>query len=223
MLTSAVWGLIALVITFVLVEPYAILDWDRFTHDIKEQANMVRRISDYPYTRQYIETTPYLYQLIQLGRWGLGWPLVVLSLVGVGWACCKGISPRASLLFIFLSMIIPAAILIFNNSIFYLVIAMAITFGCLLVTSFFRNESGRVSMLLLSWIIPYVLITGSFDVKFIRYSLPFIPLTTLFASAFLVHWATSKSIRKRFTGVITLGITIPVSYTHLTLPTSPYV
>ena len=211
MLTSAVWGLIALVITFVLVEPYAILDWDRFTHDIKEQANMVRRISDYPYTRQYIETTPYLYQLIQLGRWGLGWPLVVLSLVGVGWACCKGISPRASLLFIFLSMIIPATILIFNNSIFYLVIAMAITFGCLLVTSFFRNESGRVSMLLLSWIIPYVLITGSFDVKFIRYSLPFIPLTTLFASAFLVHWATSKSIRKRFTGVITLGITILIT------------
>ena len=172
---------------------------------------MVRRISDYPYTRQYIDTTPYLYQLIQLGRWGLGWPLAVLSLVGVGWACCKGISPKASLFFLLFSLIIPAAILILNNSIFYVVIAMTITLGSLLFTSLFRNESGRVSMLLLSWVIPYVLITGSFDVKFTRYTLPFIPLTTLFASAFLVHWASSDSIRKRLTGVTTLAITILIT------------
>ena len=210
-ITSAVWGLIALVITFILVEPYAILDWGRFTQDIKEQSDMVRRISDYPYTRQYIDTTPYLYQLIQLGRWGLGWPLAVLSFVGVGWACCRGISSKASLFFLLFSLIIPAAILILNNSIFYVVIAMTITLGSLLFTSFFRNESGRVSMLLLSWVIPYVLITGSFDVKFTRYTLPFIPLTTLFASAFLIHWATSDSIRKRLTGVTTLAITILIT------------
>ena len=66
-------------------------------------------------------------------------------------------------------------------------------------------------MLLLSWVIPYVLITGSFDVKFTRYTLPFIPLTTLFASAFLIHWATSDSIRKRLTGVTTLAITILIT------------
>lgn len=210
-ITSAIWGFIALGLTFVVVEPYAILDWGRFTHDIKEQSDMVRRISDYPYTRQYIDTTPYLYQLIQLGRWGLGWPLALLSILGVGWACFKGTSPKACLLFLLFAVIIPAVILILNNSIFYVLIAVTISLGCLLVTSFFRNESDRVSILLLSWIIPYVLITGSFDVKFTRYALPFIPLTTLFASAFLVHWATSSSNRKRFTGVTTLAITILIT------------
>ena len=39
---------------------------DRFFADVSEQSEMVRRIRDYPYTRQYADTLPYLYQMRQL-------------------------------------------------------------------------------------------------------------------------------------------------------------
>ena len=74
-LRGAASGVAASITVLFIVQPYAFLDWSRFYDDVIEQSEMVRRIRDYPYTRQYIDTTPYWYHVQQLATWGLGWPL----------------------------------------------------------------------------------------------------------------------------------------------------
>ena len=47
-------------------------------------------------------------------------------------------------------------------------------------------------MLLLSWVVPYLLVTGAFQVKFTRYLIPVAPLLVLFGAQMLFHlweWA----------------------------------
>ena len=87
-LTSALWGAVAgavaVAAVFVITQPYALLDWHRFLSDVTEQSEMVRRIRDYPYTRQYVDTTPYIYHARQLAAWGLGWPLGRRGACGAG-------------------------------------------------------------------------------------------------------------------------------------------
>ncbi|HLF09023.1 MAG TPA: DUF2298 domain-containing protein [Dehalococcoidia bacterium] len=68
---------------FLIAQPYALLDFPRFWHDVSEQQGMVTRALDYPYTRQYVGTAPYLYPASQLAAWGLGWPLALAALAGV--------------------------------------------------------------------------------------------------------------------------------------------
>ena len=70
-------------ITFFVTSPYAVLDWRTFIQaTLVEQGQMVRGIADMPFTRQYRNTTPYLYFIQQQVQWGLGWPLGLLSLAG---------------------------------------------------------------------------------------------------------------------------------------------
>lgn len=85
-------GLGATACAFVLAQPYAVLDWPRFWADIQEQRGVVTRALDYPYTRQYIGTAPYLYPMVQLALWGLGLPLGVAAGAGAlytVWAAWK--------------------------------------------------------------------------------------------------------------------------------------
>jgi hypothetical protein len=100
---------------------------------------MVRRVRDFPFTRQYINTTPYLYHIRQLATWGLGWPLGVVAWGG----------------------------LLFT-----------------LAASWRRPTH----LLLLSWVIPYFLIVGSFQVKFLRYLLPMTPLLAIMGANLLLSW-----------------------------------
>ena len=96
---------------------------------------MVTRSVDLPYTRQYEETTRYLYQLTQLSVWGFGIPLASMLAVGLAYSCwrfCK------------------------------------------------RLDIGLV--ILLSWVAIYTLVTGWFDVKFLRYMLPVAPVIILVGS-----------------------------------------
>ena len=57
-LTGLLLGGAASVVVFAAVQPYAFIDFARFMGDVVEQSEMVRRIRDYPYTRQYVDTTP---------------------------------------------------------------------------------------------------------------------------------------------------------------------
>jgi YYY domain-containing protein len=76
--------LASLAVVFFLCEPYAILDFDAFTAGIAEQSRMVRGIADYPYTRQYINTPAFLYQIEQTAVWGMGLPLGLVAYGGLG-------------------------------------------------------------------------------------------------------------------------------------------
>ncbi|MSQ25205.1 MAG: phospholipid carrier-dependent glycosyltransferase [Dehalococcoidia bacterium] len=135
-------------LVFVAAQPYAIIDWARFTGDVTEQSEMVRRIRDYPYTRQYIDTTPYLYQARQLATWGVG---------------------------------LPAGLLLWGGFLASLIVAA-------------RRRDPR-HILLLSWAVPYFLITGGFDVKFMRYMIPLTPFLAIIAGALMtaaVRWARER-------------------------------
>ena len=73
-------GLTALV-TFILCQPYALIDVVTFVIDIVQESYMARGAVDIPYTRQYIGTLPYLYPLWQMVLWSMGLPL---GLTGLG-------------------------------------------------------------------------------------------------------------------------------------------
>lgn len=71
---------------FILTQPFTVLDRETFIANVTEQSEMVRRIRDYPYTRQYIDTPKYWYHISQLTVFGLGIPFGVVGWLGFGWA-----------------------------------------------------------------------------------------------------------------------------------------
>jgi YYY domain-containing protein len=164
-LTRLLVGSVALAaVVFFIAEPYAILDFDAFTAGVAEQARMVRGIADYPYTRQYIGTTPYLYQIEETAVWGMGLPMGLVAYAGLGF---------------FLLRIV-------------------------------RHRKGE-ELLLLAWVGPYFLITGSFMVKFMRYMLPLLPLFLIMGAAMLFafkDWLRRKvPERKALASSVGYGVT----------------
>ena len=204
-------GLLTSILTFLIAQPYSILDWSSFSSDITEQSEMVRQIRDYPYTRQYINTIPYVYQIVQLGKWGLGWPLTIISATGLFWFWNKGvIYSRVTLLLILLNIISIGVLLTYNN-LLSILLAMTLSLGSLWVTIPFRSKLDHRYLVILSWVIPYLLITGSFEVKFTRYLLPIIPFLILLGIGF-VHDKMSSANKTQFIALMTL-LVITISTT----------
>ena len=138
--------------TFVIAQPYGVIDFKTFWGDVGAQGEMVRRVVDLPFTRQYIDTTPFLYQMRHLTIWGMG---------------------------------LPAGLLLWGGLLFSVVMAV--------------RKRRREHILLLSWVAPYFLITGLFDVKFMRYMLPITPFLAIMGGA-LATWAVGwvRQHRSRF-------------------------
>lgn len=82
------------VAAFALTNPYALLDPIPFFGDIATQAAMVSGRFDWPFTRQYARTLPLWYALVQQAKWGLGIPLTLASLAGIGWGIARAIRRR---------------------------------------------------------------------------------------------------------------------------------
>lgn len=83
-------------LVFFISSPYAVLDWSNFIQaTLIEQGRMVRGIADFPFTRQYRNTIPYLYFIQQQVVWGLGLPLGLVVLAGSAWALTKAVLMRA--------------------------------------------------------------------------------------------------------------------------------
>jgi len=75
-------GLVAL-LTFVVCEPYAVIDVITFIIDVYSEGQMARGASDIPYTRQFIGTLPYVYPAWQAMLWSMGLPLGVAGFAGL--------------------------------------------------------------------------------------------------------------------------------------------
>jgi len=141
-------------VVFVITSPFVILDFENFNQAvIKEQGAMVRGEADFPFTRQYRGTIPYLYFIDELVRWGMGWPLGILGWLAFGWVIVK-------------------------------VLLRRVMAGELIV---------------LSWLVPYFLITGSFLAKFNRYMVPVAPFLSLLAAGMLWTFAGWWVRRKQST------------------------
>ena len=182
---NAALGGLVIIAAFLIAQPYALLDWTRFSADITEQSEMVRRIRDYPYTRQYIDTAPYLYHVQQLSVWGFGLPLGIVGWAGTLYAAVRGLRLWWALGYLLVGVCLPAAVLIASTSFAAIVLSSAIAVGALIVTLPVRSPDTRMTALLLSWVIPYFLITGAFDVKFMRYLIPITPFLLLFGAKML--------------------------------------
>jgi hypothetical protein len=67
---------------FFIFQPFAFFDFALFLKQINEQRAMTRDAFVFPYTLQYVATTPYLYQLKNIFLWGQGPLLSSLSFLG---------------------------------------------------------------------------------------------------------------------------------------------
>ncbi|MBI3366248.1 glycosyltransferase family 39 protein, partial [Candidatus Roizmanbacteria bacterium] len=81
-LHSLFFILSSLFFSFILM-PYAFLDFSKFWADISPQLAMSKDPYIFPYTLQYVGTTPYLNYLKNIFLWGLGPIISILSLSGV--------------------------------------------------------------------------------------------------------------------------------------------
>ena len=72
-----------------------------------------------------------------------------------------------------------------------------IAYAALVATLGVRSRESRGTVLLLSWVVPYLLVTGAFQVKFTRYLIPVTPLLVLFGAQMLFHlWEWVASYRR---------------------------
>lgn len=71
------------IITFIVLEPYAAIDFPTFWQQTKEQQAMTKNAYVFPYTLQYVGTTPYLYHLKNFVLWGAGIPLGFVSVISI--------------------------------------------------------------------------------------------------------------------------------------------
>lgn len=62
--------------------PYGFIEYQRFITDIQAQIRMNSDAYTFPYTLQYVGSTPYLYYLKNIAIWGLGPFISMLTLVG---------------------------------------------------------------------------------------------------------------------------------------------
>ncbi len=70
------------IITFLVCQPYALIDFATFWRQITEQHRMTNDAFAFPYTLQFVDTLPYFYHLKNLWLWGMGVGLGTLSLSG---------------------------------------------------------------------------------------------------------------------------------------------
>ena len=168
-------GVVAAAAAFALAQPYAILDFRAFIHDIFEQSSMVRNAGLFPYTMQYMGTVKYWYDIEQLVVWGMA---PALGLVAV-WASVTrvGVAWRTR-----------------------------------------RAEE----WILLSWVVPFFLITGWFEVKFPRYLLPIYPIMILWASEWLVRWYRSGRLLGRLAAPVVVAGTLAAAFAFMSIYTRPH-
>ncbi len=142
-------SLLAAAVAFAITSPFAILDLKAYLEQVKQQGGMVRGTNDWPFTRQYRGTLPYVYHIEQQLRWGMGWPLGLVAFAGLAYLLWRAI----------------------------------------------RRRCWGEEWVILSWVVPYFLITGSFLVKFMRYMLPITPFLSLMGAEMLL--AMQDTIRRK--------------------------
>ena len=73
-------------IAFAVTSPFSLLDWAQYRFAVIDmQGGMVSGDSDWPFTRQFRGTLPYLYFLRQQLQYGLWYPLGLGACIGSGW------------------------------------------------------------------------------------------------------------------------------------------
>lgn len=69
-------------IVFVVVQPYALIDWPTFVEDTIRESQIAWGSLQVPYTLQYAGTLPFVYSIWQTAIWGVGLPLGLIVWAG---------------------------------------------------------------------------------------------------------------------------------------------
>ncbi len=176
-------------LTFFITNPFAVLDWSCevitpalalgpvtiprlnwascYLDNISTQSVMVNGGGDIPFTRQYEGTLPYLYYLEMQFKWGMGPLLALLGFAGFGWAIWQAVRRLEIRDWRFWSWTLARSPHLWQAQ---------------------DKFSSLQSLILLSWMIPFFLVTGSFYVKFMRYLQPLTPFLMLYAAAMVLSW-----------------------------------
>ncbi len=93
-------------ITFLIVEPYALLDSSNFIQQVLDQGSLARGTLDLPYVRQFAGTTPFVYEAQNMLLWGLGLMLGLAAFAGLLWLLWRVWKRDAGLWLIVLSWVI---------------------------------------------------------------------------------------------------------------------
>ena len=161
---------------FLLTSPYVILDIGSFLGDISAQTLMARNAGMWPFTIQYIDTLPFIYQIQQSSVWGLGIPLGMVSWISIPFT-----------------------------------VAVAI----------FSGANRRADLFVLAWVVPYFVFLQTFEVHFLRYVFPLMPIMIIMGSRMLIwmvttyrpldnHLVRPRSDPARFIPYFTVGVVVLV-------------
>jgi len=78
---TLIFAILSVFFSFIFM-PYAFLHWQKFLADVLQQLQLNSDPYVFPYTLQYVGTTPYLYYLRNIFLWGLGPIIATLSVFG---------------------------------------------------------------------------------------------------------------------------------------------
>jgi len=164
-------------LAFTAFEYYAVRDPYTYAHAIGVQAKMVTGKTDWPYTRQYINTRPYLFQLKNLVLWGMGMPLGVTALLGT-------ISAAATVL-VALARSRMAPI---ETAPPHAGARRALRAAQARLQSWASDPMRAGVLVLLGWAAPFFGYTARLEVKFLRYMLPLTPVLCVLAADLLLRF-----------------------------------
>lgn len=173
-LAGVVVAWIVAFVAFFVTSPYAVLDWQNFVQaTLIEQGAMVRGIADMPFTRQYRNTTPYLYFIQQQVEWGLGWPLGVVAVLGTLFAAGAAVGSL------------------------YRMLVTGVAAARKRSTRRWLADDQLANLVVWSWVLPYFGLTGAFLAKFNRYMSPVLPFVLLWAAwLIVVLWQLGAALRR---------------------------
>ena len=156
-------------LVFLLGEPYALIDWLGFLKGILKESWMVQGLLDAPYTLQYVGTPAYLYPIQQAILWSMGPPLGLVAFGGFAFTLIAALRQLRGII----------------------VFQLRLRRG----GSIPQGQHRPREILLLSWALPYFLITGGLQVKYLRYMLPLTPFLCLMGAHLLISlldWVRRK-------------------------------
>ena len=93
------------ILSFSALNPYSIINLNEFINSSRIQSEMARGIIDFPYTRQYENTTPYIYHISQLIKVSLGPFLGIFSVFSLIYVSIKLNKTSGFIWYIFLSWV----------------------------------------------------------------------------------------------------------------------
>ncbi len=177
--------MIITVITFIIFEPYALIDFSTFWQQQLQQRQMTYDAFTFPYTLQYVGKIPYWYELKNIFLFGLGPIVATFSFLGV----------------LYITFRLAKHLGWWRKH---------QTFD-----SFEVDKKWKQELIILSFFWIYFLVVGNFAIGFMRYMLPLYPLLCLFAAVLLYRLLSSRPPAGGFGILFIILLAWPLSFIYI--------